>query len=262
MGYTLGREAKLYRNAGTYEAPDWQEISNARDVDANVEADTADLTTRGNAGWRATVPTIQDATIEFDMVWDPDDAGFTAIQEAFFGRTPIEIAGMSGDIETAGSEGLRATMAVTTFRRSEPLTEGITVSVTLKPTYSAHPPEWLVIGEDTLKFSFTETLEAGAGALDLTAIPSGVGTYDGTGKTVTAVAITNNGANSLTISPAESNGYEWLGAGVDLVVPAGATVRLTLTGAPTIASDAKALDLAGTGSQTSTWTLTLASPAE
>jgi len=259
--YKLGREAKLYRNAGTYEAPDWQEIGNARDVSANVDAETADnLTTRAYGGWKATVVTLQDAAIEFDMVWDPDDDGFVAIREAFFGRTPIEIAAMSADIETAGSEGLRATMAVTTFRRSEPLTEGITVSVTLKPTYSAHPPEWLVIGEDTLKFSFTETLEAGAGALDLTAIPYGVGTYDGTGKTVTAVAITNNGANGLAISPAAEDGYKWLGAGVEIMVPAGGTVRLTIPDAPTIAANARLLDLVGTGAQTSTWTLTLATP--
>ena len=48
-------------------------------------------------------------------------------------------------IGTAGSQGLRATMAVTNFSRNEPLEEALTVSVTVKPTYSANPPEWMIV---------------------------------------------------------------------------------------------------------------------
>ena len=147
MAQKLGMEAKLYRNAGTYDVPDWEEIANVRDLNADAERGEADVTTRANNGWRATVGTLANATVEFEMVWDTEDEGFTAIQEAFFGCTPIEVAAMDGDIETAGSKGLRATMAVTKFSRSEPLEEAITVSVTLKPTYSAHPPEWMEISE-------------------------------------------------------------------------------------------------------------------
>jgi len=36
-------------------------------------------------------------------------------------------------------------MAITKFNRNEPLEEAITVSVTAKPTYSANPPEWMVV---------------------------------------------------------------------------------------------------------------------
>jgi hypothetical protein len=32
---------------------------------------------------------------------------------------------------------------ITNFSRNEPLEEAITASVTVKPTYSAHPPEWM-----------------------------------------------------------------------------------------------------------------------
>jgi hypothetical protein len=38
----------------------------------------ADVTTRGNAGWRATVATLKDGSIEFEMVWDTGDADFGA----------------------------------------------------------------------------------------------------------------------------------------------------------------------------------------
>jgi len=79
------------------------------------------------------------------MLWDTEDEGFTAIQEAYFNNTCIEFAVMDGDIETAGSQGLRATMSITSFTRNEPLEEAMAVSVTAKPTYAAQAPEWMEI---------------------------------------------------------------------------------------------------------------------
>ena len=145
MSVKLGMDAKLYRNTGTYETPTWVEITNAKDVNLNLEKGEADVTTRANQGWRATVGTLQDGSVEFEMVWDTDDAGFTAIQEAYFDGTPLEVAVMDGDIATSGSQGLRATMTVTNFSRNEPLEEAITVSVTLKPTYADNAPEWMEV---------------------------------------------------------------------------------------------------------------------
>jgi hypothetical protein len=36
-------------------------------------------------------------------------------------------------------------MAITNFSRAEPLEEAIKVSVTAKPTYAEHPPEWMTV---------------------------------------------------------------------------------------------------------------------
>ncbi len=142
----LGLEAKLYRNTGTYAAPVWTEIDTVKDVTLNLEAGEADVTTRANGGWRATVATLKDGSIEFEMVWDTGDAGFTAIRDAYLNNTPIEMAVMDGDITASGTyEGLRASMAITNFSRNEPLEEAITVSVTAKPTYSANPPQWMTV---------------------------------------------------------------------------------------------------------------------
>jgi|DewCreStandDraft_4_1066084.scaffolds.fasta_scaffold241227_1 hypothetical protein len=145
MSVRLGLDAKLYRNTGTHPAPAWNEIENVKDVTLNLEAGEADVTTRGNAGWRATVATLKDGSIEFMMVWDTEDDDFTALRDAFLNHTSIEFAVMDGDIETAGSQGLRAACAVTNFSRNEPLEEAITVSVTVKPTYSENPPEWMTV---------------------------------------------------------------------------------------------------------------------
>jgi len=52
---------------------------------------------------------------------------------------------MDGDITVAGNQGLRASFSVMSFSRSEPLEEAISANCTVKPTYSANPPEWMVI---------------------------------------------------------------------------------------------------------------------
>ena len=129
----------------TYATPTWDEITNVRDLTLNLEAGEADVTTRGNDGWRATVATLKDGSIEFEMVWDSDDTDFTAIRDAFLNKTAVELAVLDGDVVTTGSQGLRASFMVTSFSRNEPLEEAITVSVTMKPTYSANPPEWMTI---------------------------------------------------------------------------------------------------------------------
>ena len=145
MGVKLGMDAKLYRNTGSYETPTWDEVTNVKDVTLNLEAGEADVTTRGNAGWRANIATLKDASLEFEMVWDTADDDFTAIRQAFLSNGSVEFAVLDGDVETTGSQGLRATMAITNFSRSEPLEEAIQVSVTAKPTYADNPPEWMSI---------------------------------------------------------------------------------------------------------------------
>jgi Phage tail tube protein len=145
MAVKLGLDAKLYRNTGTHAAPAWNEVKNVKDVTLSLEAGEADVTTRANAGWRATVATLKDGSVEFEMVWDTADDDFTAIRDAFLNHTALEFAVMDGDIATAGSQGLRAACAVTNFSRNEALEEAITVGVTVKPTFSANPPVWMTV---------------------------------------------------------------------------------------------------------------------
>jgi len=145
MGQKFGYEAKLYRNTGTYASPVWNEVPNVKDLSVDIGADEADVSTRKNAGFKATAQGLKDAPVEFGMVWDTEDLDFSAFQDAFFDGTPIEVAVMDGDIAVAGSEGLRATMAVMGFSRNEPLGEALSVAVSLKPTYADNPPEWHVV---------------------------------------------------------------------------------------------------------------------
>ena len=144
MSVKLGLDARLYRNKGAYSSVTWNEVKNVKDLTLSLEAGEADVTTRGNGGWRATIATLKDGSLEFEMVWDTADDDFTAIRTAFLTNGTVEFAVLDGPVGTSGSQGLRAAMAITNFSRSEPLEEAIKVSVTAKPTYSDHPPEWMV----------------------------------------------------------------------------------------------------------------------
>jgi len=138
MSHKLGMDCKLYYNATPLTAPPngtgWTELSNTKDVTLNLETGEADITTRANNGWRATAATLKDGSIEFEMLWDTGDAGFTALQTAWENAGEVALAAMDGDIATAGSQGLASNFTVTNFSRNEPLEEAVTVSVTVKPS--------------------------------------------------------------------------------------------------------------------------------
>jgi hypothetical protein len=145
MGMRLGLDAKAYRNTGTYNSPTWSEISTIKDVTLNLTSGEADVSTRGNAGWKATAKTLKDASIDFGMVWDPGNADFDALKDSYFDNTSIELLFLDGPVTTAGSQGLRAMCSITQFTRNEPLEEALNVTCTAKPAYGENPPEWYTV---------------------------------------------------------------------------------------------------------------------
>ena len=145
MALVLGLDAKAYRNTATWALPTWDEITNIKDVTINLEAGDADVTTRGGGGFRQSVATLKDGSVDFQMVWDTSDSDFTALKDAFFNNTSIELSFMDGAIGTAGSQGLHADFSVTNFSRSEALEEALMVDVTVKVTKSSNTPEWLTV---------------------------------------------------------------------------------------------------------------------
>ena len=141
MAKKLGLNCKFYYSdtlldgdANTPSTVSWSEIDDIKDLTLNLETGEADVTTRGNNGWRATLATLKDGSIEFEMLWDTADAGFSALQTAWANGDEIALAAMDGDISTSGNEGLAGNFTITNFSRSEPLEEGVSVSVTAKPS--------------------------------------------------------------------------------------------------------------------------------
>ena len=145
MAYVLGMNAKLYYNTGTYGSPTWTEISNVRDVTLSLERGDSDITTRGGGGWRQSVATIADGSVDFQMVWDNTDTAFTAIKTAFIDATTVEFLVLDGSSSTTGNQGLRATMAITSFSRNEGLEDALTVDVSAKTAYADNAPAWYTV---------------------------------------------------------------------------------------------------------------------
>jgi len=124
--FVLGMNAKLYYGAAG--STPSTEMGNVKDVTLTLEAGEADVTTRANSRWRATAPTLRECTAEFEMVWDPTDAGFTAIKNAFLSAGLIALK----VLDQASGQGPDGDFAITSFSRNEALEEAITVSVTAK----------------------------------------------------------------------------------------------------------------------------------
>ena len=143
MAHVLSQNAKFYRNTGTYATPTWDLIGNVKDLTLSLEKDETDVTTRASGGWKEFVDGMQDATIEFGMLWDTGDADFTAIKDAFTGNTAIEVLVLDGLVATAGSQGLRVTCMVKSFTRNENLGEALMVDVSLRPVKNSNAaPAW------------------------------------------------------------------------------------------------------------------------
>ena len=66
--FLLGMNAKTYQGPAGADLASLTEMDNVRDVTLNLEAGEADVTTRGNQGWRATAPTLRECTAEFEML--------------------------------------------------------------------------------------------------------------------------------------------------------------------------------------------------
>jgi hypothetical protein len=141
----IGLNAKTYRNTGTFAAPVWSEIKNIRDMTLSDSMGEADVTRRASGGFREMFPTLREAAIEFDMVNVAADTDISTIATNYTNRTTFEIAVMDGAIATSGSRGVRMTVAVFKFERSEELENVQMYSVSMKACPATNPPSDYVI---------------------------------------------------------------------------------------------------------------------
>ena len=126
MATVLGLSGKLYyQTDGVDGSAGWVELGNTRDLTITMERGEADVTRRSANGWRQRVGTLAEMTFEFEMVWDPTDAGFSAIRSAFLAATEIGLRALDQD----GGEGFQGDFAITNFSKSEPLEEAQIVNV-------------------------------------------------------------------------------------------------------------------------------------
>ena len=138
MAIKLGLDAKLFR--GTAGTQGTIEVTNVKDVSLSLESGEADVTTRKAKGWKLSVATLKEASLEITILYDTEDEDFLAFKEAYFSNTPISLFVTDGDTTAHGQD---ADFSVTGFTVDQPLEEAVTVKVTAKPTASDRAPVWV-----------------------------------------------------------------------------------------------------------------------
>jgi Phage major tail protein 2. len=138
MAIKLGLDAKLFR--GTAGTQGTIEVTNVKDVSLSLESGEADVTTRKAKGWKLSVATLKEASLEITILYDTEDEDFLAFKTAYFTNTPLSLFVTDGDTT---AHGLDADFSVTGFTVDQPLEEAVTVKVTAKPTASDRAPVWV-----------------------------------------------------------------------------------------------------------------------
>src|SRR5208282_3108244 len=144
-GIVLGLNAQLYIAAGGSGGyTSGALVNNCQDLTLKIEKNTADVTTRGNNGWRAKVAVLRDVTLSWKMIWDTNDTNLSIVMTSFLANSApsntIEVAALDN-----GGFGLDATMLVSSFTRNEPLEGPLTVDIETTIGYApSSPPTFTV----------------------------------------------------------------------------------------------------------------------
>ena len=118
MAIVLGLDAILMRGpAGTTGST---EVKNVKDLTLNLESGDADVTTRATKGWRASVATLKEASLEFNILYDTEDEDYNAFADAYFNNTPMALFVTDGN-----GTGLDADFSITGFSIEQPLEEAL-----------------------------------------------------------------------------------------------------------------------------------------
>jgi hypothetical protein len=149
----------------------WIQIDPITDVTLNLSTSEADVTTRAANGWRQVVPALKDASVDFSILWKPDDGTFADLLSIFLSQCPASFLILDGDVaESDGSTpptgdpgtwatpasrcsqigdrtGLWADFAVMSFTRNEGLEDAVMADLTIRPTVGLVTTQWITIVE-------------------------------------------------------------------------------------------------------------------
>lgn len=134
-GSLIGRECKLYYNAGSYTSPTWTEITRVVDANADISKSYGDVSSRASQ-WEMKKPALKSLKISFGYRYRQGvtDAVFDALRAAALADTPTELAIADGAIATAGNEYLRAYCDLA-MGIDQPLSDGVLANFDGELTY-------------------------------------------------------------------------------------------------------------------------------
>lgn len=144
MSERLGADAQIFYSTGS-DIESMTELANVRNATLSLECEPQDSTPNSSGGWRASTHSLRSASFEWDILWDTSDAGMQALRDAYLNDTPILLRFDDGSASDPliVARGFSASCIITKFKRSERLTDAVSVSVAAKPTLSTVDPAWL-----------------------------------------------------------------------------------------------------------------------
>ena len=151
MAHKVGIDCKAYRNSAntnTWNSPTWSELTNISDVTINQERGEAEIRKRGSDDVLY-FSTLMSRGVEFQLIYNTGDADFEAIKDAFDDKSLIDMAFLDGNVNTNGTQGFRAEFDVISFNIAQPLEEGSTVDVMVRPSARSTQtasPTWMEVG--------------------------------------------------------------------------------------------------------------------
>lgn len=135
----MGKNAKLYRNTGSYASPTWDEVDNVRDLTWSGDPEKVDVTVRGlsaNGGWKMYEPGLRDLVMGWQMNHDPDDTDWSAFLTAYSAGSTVELLALDRATGT-GAKGVRALVKVFKFAYGQPLNAQQTTDVEVGPALNS-----------------------------------------------------------------------------------------------------------------------------
>ena len=147
MQVKIGWQCKMYylstgdRSTFAADTANLTEIPDVGDLEVPNEMEEFEINIRRMGGFKAVVPTVRDVGLEFDLLKNTSDDGYTALQDAFLNRTSIALAILDGAKDADGTQGVYADFYVTKFGEPQNVKEGIVNKVRIAPAPSDTAPE-------------------------------------------------------------------------------------------------------------------------
>ena len=241
----LGKDAVAYYHTTPGTALSGMSLifSAVKDIQINMGAGSAKVTTRANNGWEVELSTLKKMEVTAKIPLDNTDPAYQAITNAFLNSTNVAMAFLTDTKTNAGAEGPVGDFSIAKMDRNEPIDGEVEVNVTFK---LAKFTAWNRTGGAS-QLAFTTQPSSSATSGSAFAQQPVVTIQDGTGATITTgsdatVVVTlalTTGAGTLggTVSKAAVAGVaDFTGLGVKIT---GAGAGQIITAVATLSSGTK-----------------------
>lgn len=126
-----GIVGQTYLNVGTYDTPEWYQVKILHDLTIEVTATEIQVRNKGSRYVKYLMG-LEDAPIDTEYDWAPEDQAFQKMHEAHYKRTYLDLVFLDGKINQVGATGFRGDFLVTKWGDSQPLDDAEVLTAALR----------------------------------------------------------------------------------------------------------------------------------